>query len=71
MSDKPSTSAGSTVSEICGQAIAGKFPTNLKGHMRKFHTEEYKEVLKQEAAILEKRQKDRHLYCCDHLTYQV
>lgn len=35
-------------SEICGHSLAGKYPTNLKLHLKKVHPEEYKEVERKE-----------------------
>ncbi len=31
-------------SESCGHSITGKYPTNLKQHLKKVHPEEYKEI---------------------------
>ncbi len=36
--------SSSSSSEFCGHSISGKYPTNLKLHMKKVHPEEYKEI---------------------------
>ena len=36
------------VKEQCGHSLAGKYPTNLKQHLKKEHSKEYSEVLKKE-----------------------
>lgn len=42
--------------ETCGVTIPGKYPTNLKQHLRKSHPEEHAQVLRMEASI--KKAKD-------------
>ena len=56
--NQPSSSTTSeTVERKCETEISGKYPTNLKGHVRKFHPTEYQEMLKKEGAVSEKKQK--------------
>lgn len=40
---------GSDVEEKCGHNVVGKFPTNLKQHLKKSHAKEYKEMEEKEA----------------------
>ena len=40
---------GSDVEEKCGHHLAGKFPTNMKQHLKKSHAKEYKEMEEKEA----------------------
>ena len=35
--------------KVCSQEVAGKFPTNLKHHLKKYHALQYEEVVKLEA----------------------
>ena len=35
--------------KVCAQEVAGKFPTNLKQHLKKYHALQYEEVVKLEA----------------------
>lgn len=42
------SSVVSDSSDICGSKTTGKFPTNLKQHLKKFHPEVYSELLKKE-----------------------
>ena len=39
---------GSGSEEVCGHSLAGKYPTNLKQHLKKEHLNEYTEVLRKE-----------------------
>lgn len=39
---------------VCGRAIAGKFSTNLKLHLKAMHIDIYRDVLKKEKDIKEK-----------------
>ena len=41
-------STESDSSKSCGQAIAGKYPTNLKQHLNKHHPVQYAELLQLE-----------------------
>jgi len=34
--------------KVCAQEVAGKFPTNLKQHLKKYHALQYEEVVKLE-----------------------
>ena len=34
--------------KVCAQQVAGKFPTNLKQHLKKYHALQYEEVVKLE-----------------------
>ena len=43
----PTLEDGDT-SDICGQAISGKFPTNLKQHLKKVHPEQHSELMEKE-----------------------
>ena len=47
---KSNSSAGAASDEVCGHCIAGKYPSNLKQHLRKHHPQQYSEVLKLEEA---------------------
>ena len=40
---------------LCGKTIKGKFSTNLKFHLRKCHTEEYKQLEEEEKTQKEKQ----------------
>ncbi len=44
-------------SSICGREIQGKFPTNLKQHIKKCHNEVYLELLKKEELKVKKEKK--------------
>lgn len=44
-------------SSICGREIQGKFPTNLKQHLKKCHNEVYLELLKKEEELKVKKEK--------------
>ena len=58
MANQPCSSTTSgTAEKKCETEISGKYPTNLKGHIRKFHLFEYQEMLKKEGVVSEKRQK--------------
>jgi len=52
--------------EICGKLIPGKFPTNLKNHLRSTHPQEFAAILQKEAsdkkekAAKESRNDNRH-----------
>lgn len=46
---------GGPSKEICGASIAGKYPTNLKQHLRKDHYALYQEALVKEKAAEQKR----------------
>lgn len=37
-----------TGAKVCGHAIAGKYPTNLKQHLKKAHSVEFKDVVRKE-----------------------
>ena len=39
---------GGPSKEVCGATVAGKFPTNLKQHLRKDHPAQYQEALLKE-----------------------
>ena len=41
--------------EQCGHSLAGKYPINLKQHLKKEHSKEYSEVLKKEDEKEKKR----------------
>ena len=42
--------------EVCGVAIAGKYPTNLKNHLRTSHCKEYQEMVVSEKEEQKKKQ---------------
>ena len=48
-------------SQLCGHSFKGKFPTNLKTHLKKVHHQEYQELLKMESdkKIAESRKAQR------------
>ena len=52
---------GGSDEEKCGHHVAGKFPTNLKEHLKKSHAKEYKEMeekeVENEKCKLEKQQR--------------
>ena len=45
--------------KVCAQEVAGKFPTNLKQHLKKYHALQYKEVVKLEVEAKEKGERKR------------
>ena len=47
---KSNSSADAALDQVCGHCIAGKYPSNLKQHLRKHHPQQYSEVLKLEEA---------------------
>ena len=51
------TSSDSDTSEICGRKIEGKWPTNLRQHLKKAHPDVYSEVSKKDHAEEEKKTK--------------
>lgn len=38
-------------SGVCGHAVSGKYPTNMKQHLKRSHKAEYDEVLRQESMV--------------------
>ena len=50
-----SVSSGSDVIDICGTCVSGKFPTNLRQHLKKGHPTQYSELMVKE----EKEKKER------------
>jgi len=44
--------------KVCAQEVAGKFPTNLKQHLKKYHALQYEEVVKLEAEVKKGREKE-------------
>ena len=44
--------------KVCAQKVVGKFPTNFKQHLKKYHAHQY-EVVKLEAEAKEKKKADR------------
>ena len=51
------TSSDSDTSEICGHKIEGKWPTNLRQHLKKAHPDVYSEVSKRDHTEEEKKTK--------------
>ena len=39
--------------QLCGHILTGKYPTNMKLHLKKFHPAEYDDMLQREAALKE------------------
>ena len=35
--------------KLCGHSVTGKYPTNLKQHLKRAHLEQYKQVEKKES----------------------
>ena len=57
---KPGPSSVDAADEVCGHCIAGKYPSNLKQHLRKHHSPQYSEVLQlEESAKKAKEEADR------------
>ena len=54
-----STSADSEVEEKCGVKISGKYPTNLRAHLRKCHPKEYEEVQEKEKVKENEKEKTK------------
>ena len=46
--------------EVCGAAVTGKYPTNLKQHLRKDHPAQYQEALHKEEAEKAKEESAKH-----------
>ena len=53
--------AGSDATRKCGTKIAGKFPTNMKAHIKGSHPVAYEEMLKKEAEKLKEKETKRKL----------
>lgn len=49
---------GGPSTEVCGASLSGKYPTNLKQHLRKFHYVEFWEVLAKETELKERKKKE-------------
>ena len=45
--------------KVCAQEVAGKFPTNLKQHLKKYHALQYKEVVKAKKRVREGGKKEK------------
>ena len=56
-----STSADSEVEEKCGVKISGKYPTNLRAHLRKCHPKEYEDVQEKKVKENEKEKTKKKL----------
>ena len=52
------TSSDSDTSEICGHKLEGKFPTNLRQHLRKVHPDVFLEISKKDHEEEEKKKKE-------------
>jgi hypothetical protein len=46
--DEQGAEAAVTREKVCGHAIVGKYPTNLRQHLKKAHSAEFKDVVKKE-----------------------
>ena len=51
------SSGNDSDNDVCGAAIAGKFPTNLKNHLKKKHPIQHAELLSSEEEEKEKKEK--------------
>ena len=49
---------GGPSNEACGATYAGKFPTNLKGHLRKDHPAQFQEALQKENEAEQKKKEE-------------
>ena len=45
---------------LCGVEVAGKYPTNLKAHLKAVHPVQYDELMRKEAAS----KKEKEQVCC-------
>lgn len=49
---------GGPSKEACGATVGGKFPTNLKQHLRKDHPAQYQEALQKEKEAEQKKREE-------------
>ena len=64
---KSNSSADAALDQVCGHCIAGKYPSNLKQHLRKHHPQQYSEVLKLEEAAKKAKEEAESKKCARSL----